>query len=36
VREKLEEVSHFASPSSAGGCLFVPTLRTVTAFCTTA
>jgi outer membrane protein assembly factor BamB len=36
VREKLEEASHFASPSSAGGCLFVPTLRTITAFCTTA
>jgi outer membrane protein assembly factor BamB len=35
-REKLEEVSHFASSSSAGGCLFVPTLRTITAFCTTA
>lgn len=36
VREKLDEVSHFASPSSAGGCLFVPTLRTITAFCTPA
>ena len=36
VREKLEEVSHFASPSSAGGCLFVPTLQTITAFCSTA
>jgi outer membrane protein assembly factor BamB len=36
VREKLEEVSHFASPSSAAGCLFVPTLQTITAFCTTA
>jgi outer membrane protein assembly factor BamB len=35
VREKLEEVSHFASPSSAGGCLFVPTLQTITAFCRT-
>jgi len=36
VREKLEEVSHFASPSSAGGCLFVSTLQTITAFCTPA
>jgi outer membrane protein assembly factor BamB len=36
VREKLEEVSHFASPSSTGGCLFVPTLQTITAFCSTA
>jgi outer membrane protein assembly factor BamB len=36
VREKLEEVSHFASPSSAGGCLFMPMLKTITAFCTTA
>jgi len=36
VREKLEEASHFASPSSAGGCLFVPTLQTITAFCATA
>lgn len=36
VRKQLEEVSHFASPSSARGCVFVPTLRTITAFCTTA
>jgi outer membrane protein assembly factor BamB len=36
VREKLEKVSHFASPSSAGGCLFVPTLQTITAFCSPA
>jgi outer membrane protein assembly factor BamB len=36
VQEKVEEVSHFASPSSAGGCLFVPTLQTITAFRTTA
>src|SRR5947208_2857281 len=33
VRRALDEVSHFASPSAAPGCLFVPTDRTVTAFC---
>jgi hypothetical protein len=26
-------VSHFASLSSAPGCVFVPTYRSVTAFC---
>jgi hypothetical protein len=34
VRYPLDEVSHFASPSSAPGCLFVPTYRTISAFCT--
>jgi outer membrane protein assembly factor BamB len=34
VRQLLTQVSHFASPSSAGGCVFVPTLRTITAVCT--
>jgi outer membrane protein assembly factor BamB len=33
VRHDLGDVSHFASPSSALGCVFVPTLRSVTAFC---
>ena len=33
VREPMGAVSHFASPSSALGCVFVPTLVTVTAFC---
>jgi outer membrane protein assembly factor BamB len=33
VRLRVDTVSHFPSPSSAPGCLFVPTLRTVTAFC---
>ena len=33
VRRALDAVSHFASPSAAPGCLFVPTDRTVTAFC---
>ena len=33
VRHPMGEVSHFASPSSAPGCLFVPTSRTITAFC---
>jgi len=33
VRQPMDEVSHFASPSSAPGCLFVPTYRTITAFC---
>ena len=33
VRKPMDEVSHFASPSSAPGCLFVPTYRTITAFC---
>jgi outer membrane protein assembly factor BamB len=33
VRQPMDEVSHFASPSSAPGCLFVPTYRSVTAFC---
>ena len=33
VRIRLENESHFASPASAPGCLFVPTLRTITAFC---
>jgi len=32
-RRPMDEVSHFASPSSAPGCLFVPTYRTITAFC---
>jgi outer membrane protein assembly factor BamB len=33
VRIALDDASHFASPSSAPGCVFVPTLRTITAFC---
>lgn len=33
ARLAIGEVSHFSSPSSASGCLFVPTLRTITAFC---
>src|SRR4029453_17075028 len=33
VRIALDDASHFASPSSAPGCIFVPTLRTITAFC---
>jgi outer membrane protein assembly factor BamB len=33
VRRGLTDASHFASPSSADGCLYVPTLRTITAFC---
>ncbi len=33
VRRALGEASHFASPSAASGCLFVPTARTITAFC---
>jgi polyvinyl alcohol dehydrogenase (cytochrome) len=33
VRQQLGDVSHFASPSSAMGCVFVPTLTTITAFC---
>jgi outer membrane protein assembly factor BamB len=33
VRWQLDAVSHFASPAAAPGCLFVPTLRTVSAFC---
>ena len=33
VRQQMGEVSHFASPSSAPGCLFVPTYRSITAFC---
>jgi outer membrane protein assembly factor BamB len=33
VRRDLGDVSHFASPSSAPGCVFVPTLRTITALC---
>jgi outer membrane protein assembly factor BamB len=33
ARLDLGDVSHFASPSSAAGCIFVPTLRTITAFC---
>jgi outer membrane protein assembly factor BamB len=33
VRHPLDEVSHFASPSSAPGCVFVPTYRSVTALC---
>jgi outer membrane protein assembly factor BamB len=33
VREPTADASHFASPSSAPGCVFVPTLRTITAFC---
>jgi outer membrane protein assembly factor BamB len=33
VRIPLEDASHFASPSSAPGCLFVPTRTTITAFC---
>jgi outer membrane protein assembly factor BamB len=33
VRRALPSVSHFASPSSADGCLFVPTLLTVSALC---
>jgi len=33
VRIGLEDASHFASPSSAPGCIFVPTLTTITAFC---
>ena len=33
MRQDLGDVSHFASPSSASGCVFVPTLRTITALC---
>ncbi len=33
VRLPVGESSHFASPSASSGCLFVPTVRTVTAFC---
>ena len=33
VRIELDDASHFASPSSAPGCVFVPTRETVTAFC---
>src|SRR5206468_3310666 len=33
VREQVDVASHFASPASAPGCVFVPTLRTITAFC---
>lgn len=33
VRLDIGEVSHLASPSTALGCLFVPTVRTVKAFC---
>jgi outer membrane protein assembly factor BamB len=33
VRLALPSVSHFASPSSVDGCLFVPTLRTISAMC---
>jgi len=33
VRQRLAAVSHFGSPASASGCIFVPTLRTITAFC---
>jgi hypothetical protein len=33
VRRELADVSHFASPSYALGCLFAPTLRTITALC---
>ena len=33
VRLPLTDASHFASPASAPGCLFAPTLRTITAFC---
>ncbi len=33
VRHRMEAVSHFPSPASAPSCIFVPTLRTVTAFC---
>jgi hypothetical protein len=33
VRREIGAVSHFASPSFASGCLFVPTVRTVTALC---
>ncbi|MFL5797880.1 MAG: PQQ-binding-like beta-propeller repeat protein [Actinomycetota bacterium] len=33
VRRDLADVSHFASPSAASGCVFVPTLRTITALC---
>jgi hypothetical protein len=33
LRFDLGEASHFASPASALGCLYVPTVRSVTAFC---
>ena len=33
VRVRLEDASHFASPSAAPGCVFVPTRTTVTAVC---
>jgi outer membrane protein assembly factor BamB len=33
IREGIGEVSHFASPAAANGCLFAPALRTITAFC---
>jgi outer membrane protein assembly factor BamB len=33
VRMPLDDASHFASPSSAPGCVFVPTRRSITAFC---
>jgi outer membrane protein assembly factor BamB len=33
VRLALDDASHFASPSAAPGCVFVPTRTSVTAFC---
>jgi outer membrane protein assembly factor BamB len=33
IREEIGEVSHFASPAAADGCVFAPTLRTITTFC---
>jgi len=33
VRIALDDASHFASPSSAPGCVFVPTRTSITAFC---
>jgi outer membrane protein assembly factor BamB len=33
IRIALDDASHFASPASAPGCVFVPTRETITAFC---
>jgi outer membrane protein assembly factor BamB len=33
IREEIGEVSHFASPAAANGCVFAPALRTITTFC---
>jgi outer membrane protein assembly factor BamB len=33
IRRDIGEVTHFASPAAALGCVFAPALRTVSAFC---